>query len=157
MIIELFGDGSDTKTGGKPRIKSSTVSPPLKLCFSQEEIWLLKASQAEIERIGIRFLISQSSESSEDVSVLVDSVPSVFVEREFSEVKRGRPSVAVDNVKVLSIILNESKLKFGKSCSCYNCNAFSFLNCCVLNKFNITRPFWTSLNLNLALTVLTNK
>ncbi|CAH3140642.1 unnamed protein product [Pocillopora meandrina] len=98
---ELFGDGSDTKTGGKPRIKSSTVSPPLKLCFSQEEIWLLKASQAEIERIGIRFLISQSSESSEDVSVLVDSVPSVFVEREFSEVKRGRPSVAVDNVKGL--------------------------------------------------------
>lgn len=61
----------------------------------------MKASQAEIERIGIRFLISQSSESSEDVSVLVDSVPSVFVEREFSEVKRGRPSVAVDNVKGL--------------------------------------------------------
>ena len=114
MITELFGDGSDTKTGGKPRIKSSTVSPPLKLFFSQEEIWLLKASQAEIERIGIRFLISQSSESSEDVSVLVDSVPSVFVEREFSEVKRGRPSVAVDNVKVLSIILNGCKLKFGK-------------------------------------------
>lgn len=79
----------------------------------------MKASQAEIERIGIRFLISQSSESSEDVSVFVDSVPSVFVEREFSEIKRGRPSVAVENVKV-SIILNESKLKFGKSCSCCN-------------------------------------
>ena len=79
----------------------------------------MKASQAEIERIGIRCLISQSSESSEDVSVFVDSVPSVFVEREFSEIKRGRPSVAVENVKV-SIILNESKLKFGKSCSCCN-------------------------------------
>ncbi|PFX17093.1 DNA mismatch repair protein Mlh3 [Stylophora pistillata] len=98
---ELFEDGSDTKTGGKPRIMSSTVSPPLELFLSREDICLLKSFQAEIERIGIRFIISKSSESSEEVSVLVDSVPSVFVEREFSEVKRGRPSVALNNVKGL--------------------------------------------------------
>jgi len=33
--------------------------------------------------------------------ILVHGVPSVFVEREVSEVKRGRPSVAISKVKGL--------------------------------------------------------
>ena len=57
----------------------------------------------EIERIGIRFVISESSQVSQETTILVHGVPSVFVEREVSEVKRGRPSVAVSNVKVMSI------------------------------------------------------
>lgn len=61
---------------------------------------LLKTFQTEIERIGIRFVISESSQVSQETVILVHGVPSVFVEREVSEVKRGRPSVAISKVKV---------------------------------------------------------
>lgn len=44
----------------------------------------------------------------------MDSVLFVFVEWEFFEVKCGRFLVVVDNVKVLLIILNGCKFKFGK-------------------------------------------
>ena len=84
----------------KPHIKSSTVSPPLELSLFPEEVRLIKTFQSEIERIGIRFVISESSQVSQETTILIHGVPSVFVEREVSEVKRGRPSVAVSNVKV---------------------------------------------------------
>ena len=103
-FLELFEDGDLTQTEGKPRIKSSSVQPPLELFLFPEEVQLLKAFQTEIERIGIRFAISKTKEISKEVSVLIEGVPSVFVEREVSEVKRGRPSVAVNNVKVLCFI-----------------------------------------------------
>lgn len=65
-----------------------------------EEVRLLKTFQTEIERIGISFVIRESSLVSQETMILVHGVPSVFVEREVSEVKRGRPSVAASNVKV---------------------------------------------------------
>ena len=66
-----------------------------------EEIRLLKTFQSEIERIGIHFTINESVEESDEVSVVVQAVPSVFVEREVSEVKRGRQSVTASKVKVI--------------------------------------------------------
>ena len=68
-----------------------------------EEGRLLRTFRSEIERIGIQFAISEGVEDSDEVSVLIHSVPSVFVEREVSEVKRGRPSVAVSKVKVVML------------------------------------------------------
>lgn len=88
------------RTKDKPCIKSSLVSPPLEFTFFPEEVQLLKTFQTEIERIGIRFVISESSQVSQETMILVHGVPSVFVEREVSEVKRGRPSVAVSKVQV---------------------------------------------------------
>jgi len=84
----------------KPCIKSSSVSPPLEFTLFPEEVRLLKTFQTEIERIGIRFVISESSQVLQETVIFLHGVPSVFVEREVSEVKRGRPSVAISKVKV---------------------------------------------------------
>ena len=46
-------------------------------------------------------MISESSQASGETSISVHGVPSVLVEREVSEVKRGRPSVAISKVKVM--------------------------------------------------------
>ena len=99
---ELFEDGDNNPHGSsdKPQIKSSPVSPPLEFALFKEEVRLLKTFRNEMERIGIRFVICESSQVSEETSISVHGVPSVLVEREVSEVKRGRPSVAVSKVKV---------------------------------------------------------
>ncbi|KAJ7365537.1 DNA mismatch repair protein [Desmophyllum pertusum] len=98
---ELFDDGDLCQKKGKPCFKSSPVSPPLEFPLFPEEVRLLKTFQTEIERIGISFVIRESSLVSQETMILVHGVPSVFVEREVSEVKRGRPSVAASNVKAL--------------------------------------------------------
>jgi len=72
-----------------------------------EEVQLLKTFQTEIERIGIRFVISESSQVSQETVIFVHGVPSVFVEREVSEVKRGRPSVAISKVKVNVMLITD--------------------------------------------------
>ena len=117
-IYELFKDGNfahlvpsvfcfptelfeNISTGSRPRIKSSPVSPPMEISLFAEEIRLLKTFQSEIERIGIHFSINESLEESDEVSVVIQAVPSVFVEREVSEVKRGRQSVTASKVKVI--------------------------------------------------------
>lgn len=102
----------------KPYIKSSKVSPPLELSLFPEEVRLIKTFQSEIERIGIHFVISESSPVSQETVILVHGVPSVFVEREVSELKRGRPSVAVSNVKVT---LNQFSLAGSKNIVLENC------------------------------------
>ena len=97
----------------KPCIKSSSVSPPLEFTLFPEEVRLLKTFQTDIERIGIRFVIGEYSQVSQETMILVHGVPSVFVEREVSEVKRRRPSVAISKVKVnvmLSIFLDFNRL-----------------------------------------------
>ena len=99
LSSDLFDNGCD-HGGTKPRIKSSPVSPPMELSLFFEEVYLIQQYRSEVERIGIRFMIGQSSEFSGVVSIVVFGLPSVFVEREVSEVKRGRPSVAVSVVKV---------------------------------------------------------
>ena len=98
FATELF---EKISTGSRPRIKSSPVSPPFEIILFAEEIRLLKTFQSEIERIGIHFTIDESVEESDEVSVVIQAVPSVFVEREVSEVKRGRQSVAASKVKVI--------------------------------------------------------
>ncbi|KAL9953856.1 hypothetical protein ACROYT_G041329 [Oculina patagonica] len=98
---ELFEDSDVCQTKDRPFIKSSLVSPPLRLSLFPEEVRLLKTFQTEIERIGIRFVISESSHVSQETMIRIHGVPSVFVDREVSEVKRGRPSVAVSNIKAL--------------------------------------------------------
>ncbi|XP_067031022.1 DNA mismatch repair protein Mlh3-like isoform X2 [Acropora muricata] len=95
---ELF---ENISTGSRPRIKSSPVSPPMEIFLFAEEIRHLKTFQSEIERIGIHFTINESVEESDEVSVFIQAVPSVFVEREVSEVKRGRQSVTASKVKEL--------------------------------------------------------
>ncbi|XP_068682274.1 DNA mismatch repair protein Mlh3-like [Montipora foliosa] len=95
---ELFEDSSSAR---RPQIKSSSVSPPIEISLFIEEVRLLRTFRSEIERTGIQFAISGGVEDSDEVSVLIHGVPSVFVEREVSEVKRGRPSVAVSKVKEL--------------------------------------------------------
>lgn len=104
-FIELFEDSdSSPPLHDKPRIKSSAVSPPLEFTLFAEEVQLLTRFQSEIERIGMCFAISESLQLSEETSIFVHRVPSVLVEREVSEVKRGRPSVAVSKLKVIKLM-----------------------------------------------------
>ena len=102
----------------KPHIKSSSVSPPLEFTLFPEEVRLLKTFQSEVERIGVRFVISESSQVSQETVILVHGVPSVFVEREVSEVKRGRPSVAASNVKVNVMLITDILFTFYVSVVC---------------------------------------
>ena len=109
LSAELFeGDHNNQTSSVKPRIKSSPVSPPMEVTLFGEEIRLLRTFQCEVERIGIHFVISESSEDSEETLVFVHRVPSVLVEREVSEVKRGRPSVAVNKVKVIAFVVRQN-------------------------------------------------
>ena len=111
LSTELFEGGNNSQTSSaKPRIKSSPVSPPMEVRLFGEEIRLLRTFQCELERIGIHFVISESSEDSEETLVFVHRVPSVLVEREVSEVKRGRPSVAVSKVKVIAFVRTHPNL-----------------------------------------------
>ena len=113
LSTELFEGGNNSQTSrAKPRIKSSPVSPPMEVTLFGEEIRLLRTFQCEVERIGVHFVISESSEDCEETLVFVHRVPSVLVEREVSEVKRGRPSVAVSKVKVIAFVRTQPNLVF---------------------------------------------
>ena len=83
-------------------IKSSPISPAMEISLSQDEARLLINYQTEFKRTGIQFEIDSNSNGSTEVETLVriNGLPSVFVERELSEVRRGRASVARSIVKV---------------------------------------------------------
>ena len=113
LSTELFEGGNNNQTSSaKPRIKSSPVSPPMEVTLFGEEIRLLRTFQCEVERIGIHVVISESCEDSEETLVFVHRVPSVLVEREVSEVKRGRSPVAVSKVKVIALVRTHPNLVF---------------------------------------------
>ena len=83
----------------------------MEILFTQDEVRLLTSYQAEFRCIGIQFETLGDFNTTWDRELLVKLVglPSVFVERELSEVKRGRPSVAHRIVKVQNTELNQHK------------------------------------------------
>jgi hypothetical protein len=93
---------SETTNPNQLRVKVSTVSPPIELEFSPQEFLLIKRFRSELQRVGVRFVIGSDCESSEP-RVIVHELPSAFVDREVSETRRRRPSVAVSIVKVKMI------------------------------------------------------
>ena len=86
IIVELF---EGVSSYNRPRMKSSPVSPPMEITLFAEEVRLLRTFQTEMERIGIRFVISDSARACDETLISVHGVPSVFVEREVSEVNAG--------------------------------------------------------------------
>nr|QIC49972.1 DNA mismatch repair protein Mlh3 [Actinia equina] len=84
----------------QPRLKASIVSPPVELEFTSQELLLLKRFRSELQRVGVRFVISSDMDSDES-RVIVHELPTPFVDREVSETRRRRPSVAVSIVKEL--------------------------------------------------------
>ncbi|XP_046555149.1 uncharacterized protein LOC124264450 [Haliotis rubra] len=78
-------------------IKSSQVSPPRTLTFTEENVRLIKSFRDEFKRIGVTFTINGSSRD----SLNIHSIPACLVEREANEVRRGRESVVMDIVEIL--------------------------------------------------------
>ncbi|XP_067680769.1 DNA mismatch repair protein Mlh3-like [Haliotis asinina] len=78
-------------------IKSSQVSPPRTLTFTEENVRLIKSFRDEFKRIGVTFTINGSSR----YSLNIHSIPACLVEREANEVRRGRESVVMDIVETL--------------------------------------------------------
>lgn len=86
--------------GSLPCLKSSPVSPPIELEFTPHDLLLIKRFRSDLGRVGVKFVIGCNSESIEPRNIIVHELPCVFVEREVSETRRRRPSVAVVIVKV---------------------------------------------------------
>ncbi|XP_032219608.2 DNA mismatch repair protein Mlh3 isoform X2 [Nematostella vectensis] len=82
----------------KPRVKSVPVSPPIEVDFTPEELRLIKSFRRELERTGLRFVIGSEPSA---FRVIAHELPAVFVEREASELRHRRPSVAASIVKDL--------------------------------------------------------
>ena len=73
--------------GAKVVLKSSPLKPPCELSLSDHDIQLMQAFRAQLQEVGITFDICLRS-SDIQTSVRIKAVPSVFVAREFTGIKK---------------------------------------------------------------------
>ncbi|XP_059860157.1 DNA mismatch repair protein Mlh3 isoform X1 [Delphinus delphis] len=74
---------------GRKKLLSSTISPPLEITVTEEQRRLLSCYHKNLEDLGLEIIFPDTSDS----LVLVGKVPLCFVEREASELRRGRSTV----------------------------------------------------------------
>ncbi|XP_058511140.1 DNA mismatch repair protein Mlh3 isoform X4 [Ochotona princeps] len=74
---------------GRKKLLSSTVIPPLEISVTEEQRRLLWCYHKNLEDLGLEFIFPDTNDS----LVLVGKVPLCFVEREASELRRGRSTV----------------------------------------------------------------
>ncbi|XP_075387709.1 DNA mismatch repair protein Mlh3 isoform X2 [Tenrec ecaudatus] len=74
---------------GRRKLLSSTISPPLAIAVTEEQRRLLRCYHKDLEDLGLEFHFPDTSDS----LVLVGKVPLCFIEREASELRRGRATV----------------------------------------------------------------
>ena len=112
QLLDLYE--SPSTSGTHPAIKSCIVHPPLLINLTTTEKKLAKLFQKQLETLGMMdhelqalysfllsfIIIGVSLKFDGDNSVGVASIPSVLIEREVNEVRRGRPSVALELVQV---------------------------------------------------------
>ncbi|XP_026776326.3 DNA mismatch repair protein Mlh3 isoform X1 [Pangasianodon hypophthalmus] len=87
LVTESHEDDPDTP--GKKRLCASSVSPPLEIHMTEEEIRLLSLYQLSLRDLALEISFPQTEQS----SVLVERLPTCFVEKENTEKRRGRRSV----------------------------------------------------------------
>ncbi|XP_057715809.1 DNA mismatch repair protein Mlh3 isoform X2 [Corythoichthys intestinalis] len=87
LIADSLED--DPNARGQKRLCSSTISPPLRICVTEEEQRLIRARRTDLRRSGLEVTFSERR----DNRVLVGKVPLCFVEKENTEHRRKRPSV----------------------------------------------------------------
>ncbi|XP_052595237.1 DNA mismatch repair protein Mlh3 isoform X3 [Peromyscus californicus insignis] len=76
-------------SSGRKKLLSSTIIPPLAITVSEEQRRLLRSYHKHLEDLGLELIFPDASES----LILVGKVPLCFVEREASELRRGRCTV----------------------------------------------------------------
>ncbi|XP_060793504.1 DNA mismatch repair protein Mlh3 isoform X2 [Neoarius graeffei] len=87
LVTESHEDDPDAP--GKKRLCSSSVSPPLEIHMTEEEIRLLRLYEFSLRDLALEISFPQTEQS----HVLVERLPTCFVEKENTEKRRGRRSV----------------------------------------------------------------
>ncbi|XP_057639164.1 DNA mismatch repair protein Mlh3 isoform X2 [Chionomys nivalis] len=77
------------QSSGRKKLLSSTIIPPLAITVSEEQRRLLRSYHKYLEDLGLELIFPDAS----DPLILVGKVPLCFVEREASELRRGRSPV----------------------------------------------------------------
>ncbi|CAO2586950.1 DNA mismatch repair protein Mlh3 [Lemmus lemmus] len=78
-----------SQSSGRKKLLSSTIIPPLAITVSEEQRRLLRSYHKYLEDLGLELIFPDAS----DPLILVGKVPLCFVEREASELRRGRSPV----------------------------------------------------------------
>nr|XP_696739.5 DNA mismatch repair protein Mlh3 isoform X2 [Danio rerio] len=87
LIADSYEDDPDTP--GKKRLCSSRVTPPLEINVTEEELRLLRSCQGFLRGLALDVRFPKS----ESLSVFLESLPTCFIEKESTELRRGRRSV----------------------------------------------------------------
>lgn len=77
------------QSSGRKKLLSSTIIPPLAITVAEEQRRLLRSYHKYLEDLGLELIFPDVS----DPLILVGKVPLCFVEREASELRRGRSPV----------------------------------------------------------------
>ncbi|XP_066527051.1 DNA mismatch repair protein Mlh3 isoform X2 [Hoplias malabaricus] len=87
LLTESYEDDPDMP--GKKRMCSSSVSPPLEISVTEEEMRLLRLYQPYLRDQALEIGFPQTEES----RVLLKRLPTCFVEKENTEQRRGRRTI----------------------------------------------------------------
>ena len=98
LFTDLYSGSLDAE---KPsRIKSSFLLSPCKLFFSKHEVGLMNAFRTQLEHVGITFKEAvdehRSLSNQQQQSVIITTVPSVFLGRDQSEIRSMPPGMESD-------------------------------------------------------------
>ncbi|XP_055394654.1 DNA mismatch repair protein Mlh3 isoform X5 [Bubalus kerabau] len=88
LIIDSY-EKQQPQGFGRKKLLSSIVSPPLEITVTEEQRRLLWCYHKNLEDLGLEIVFPDTSDS----LVLIGKVPLCFVEREASELRRGRSTV----------------------------------------------------------------
>ncbi|XP_052449578.1 DNA mismatch repair protein Mlh3 isoform X1 [Carassius gibelio] len=87
LVTDSYEDDPDTP--GKKKLCSSSVIPPLEINVTEEELRLLRSCQAFLRGLAL----DVSFPKSESLNVFLERLPTCFIEKESTELRRGRRSV----------------------------------------------------------------
>uniref|UniRef100_A0A672LEV5 MutL homolog 3 (E. coli) n=1 Tax=Sinocyclocheilus grahami TaxID=75366 RepID=A0A672LEV5_SINGR len=89
LVTDSYEDDPDTP--GKKRLCSSSVTPPLEINVTEEELRLLRSfcTFAFLRGLALDVRLPKS----ESLNVLLERLPTCFIEKESTELHRGRQSV----------------------------------------------------------------
>uniref|UniRef100_A0A4W4GUL2 MutL C-terminal dimerisation domain-containing protein n=1 Tax=Electrophorus electricus TaxID=8005 RepID=A0A4W4GUL2_ELEEL len=99
LVTKSYEDDPDT--AGKKRLCSSSVSPPLEISLTEEEMRLLRLYQPFLRGLAIEISFPQT----EEMHVLLERLPTCFIEKESTEQRRGRHTVIKSVAKVRHALL----------------------------------------------------
>ncbi|KAL2080484.1 hypothetical protein ACEWY4_024277 [Coilia grayii] len=94
LVAESYED--DPQQPSQKRLCSSVVSPPLEVDITQEDLRLLRSRQLFLGVLGLDVEFPPSDRP----CVLLHKVPTCFLEKESTRLRRGRPSVVRSLIEV---------------------------------------------------------